>query len=203
MTIMRKTLLSLLAAPLALLALASPASAQNSSIEPFIKAEFWKKNITLEEFRANPRSYFRSEAAFDLLVDYVADEIGQPLTDAEFIALMRSDQVRARSCPISEMINTGALRGDQFYWFTRNCRSGEEIIQINLNGRWVDLISLNCLNSIEDQTPVASPIQTHTDPPSQPLVDFGGEPTTSQMTPFTPQIFTPAFIGGGNACGCC
>jgi hypothetical protein len=131
----------------------SPAMA--SAEQPFITAAHYKKNISLEKFQGNPRSFFRSEAAFDLIVDYVGDEIGQKLTDAEFVALMRSDQVRTRSCTGS--INTGALAGNQFSWFVRKCRPGEEIIQVLVDendDRWIDVISLNCLNAVEDQTPV-------------------------------------------------
>jgi hypothetical protein len=30
-------------------------------------------------------------------------------------------------------------------------------VQYNLGGRWIDLFSLNCLNAVEDQTPVPPP----------------------------------------------
>jgi hypothetical protein len=128
-------------------------------VVPFIKAEYYMKNITLEQFRVNPRSYFRSESAFDLLADFVGGEIGLPdLTNAEFIALLNDDsQVRTRSCSTEESINTGALQDDGFNWFERACRSGEEIVQIKFADVWVDVFSLNCLNAVEDKASAESP----------------------------------------------
>lgn len=156
---MRNLMMWIMLSSLMALGIMLPTTASaRETVVPFITAEHYMKNIALDEYRTNQRGYFRSEAAFDLLVDYVADEIGQPLTDAQFIALMRSDQVRARDCPTSEVINTGALRGNQFYWFTRHCRLGEQIVQAKVHGRWIDLFSLNCLNAVEDKTPVPSPL---------------------------------------------
>lgn len=133
--------------------MATPAHA--AAEQPFITAKFYKTNISLEQFRTSPRSYFRSEAAFDLIVDYVGDEIGQKLTDSEFIALMRSDRVKTRACTGS--ITTGSFAKNQFHWFDRACRSGELIVQALVGDRWIDLFSLNCLNAVEDRTPVPPP----------------------------------------------
>jgi hypothetical protein len=148
-TVVAASLMALSTAPVA--AQAAPPA------EPFIKAEYWKDNISFSSFQKSPRSYFRSERAFDLLVGYVSDEIGKPLTGSQFTALMRSDQVRTRTCPTSEKIMTGFLRGNDFDWEARYCRAGEAIVQYNLGGRWIDLFSLNCLNAVEDQTPVPPP----------------------------------------------
>lgn len=142
-------------------ALAAPAAVAREVVEqPFITAKFYKQNISLEQFRVNPRSYFRSEAAFDLIVDYVGDEIGQPLTSSQFFALVRSEQVKVRDCAAGESINTGALAGNQFHWFVRSCRAGEQILQVQVNSKWIDVVSLNCLNAVEDKTPVLSPLLT-------------------------------------------
>lgn len=128
---------------------------------PFIKDKYWKENISLEAFRSNPREYFRSEAAFNLLAGYVESEIGKPLTNAEFIALMNdSSQTRVRDCPVTETVRVGGLEGSQFFWFSRKCRPGEEIVQIRLHNRWLDVFSLSCLNAKEDITPVPAPILT-------------------------------------------
>ncbi len=146
-----------MAVPLALFA--TPAVAQTEPGLPFIKAEYWKKNISLQQLRENPRQYFRSERAFDLLVEYVSGEIGQPLMGSQFIALIRSDQVGVRNCPMSEQITTGFIRGNEFDWQNRNCRKGEQIVYYLLEGRRIDLFSLNCLNGVEDKTPVLPPTQ--------------------------------------------
>lgn len=149
----------MLAALVALCSISTPATAQEGRGQPFITAAHYKANITIEEFRANPRSYFRSEAAFDLIVDYVGDEIGvDNLTDAQFIALVRDgSRTRVRDCAAGERINTGALAGSQFHWFVRGCRSGEQIVETLVNGVWIDLFSLGCLNAVEDSDPVAPP----------------------------------------------
>jgi hypothetical protein len=194
---MQKLLLGI--APALLMAsglLATPAYATGE--QPFITAKFYKKNISLEQFRENTRSYFRSEAAFDLIVDYTADEIGQKLSDSEFIALMRSDQVRTRECIGS--ITTGSLLGNQFNWFTRECRYGELIVQAKVGDRWIDLFSLNCLNAVEDQTPVpfiaAMPVM-------QPQV----VKTVYAQQPQTYVVTTPGMVIGGTVvtvgCVCC
>jgi hypothetical protein len=95
---MRK-LAMLLAALMALFSFITPALAEEGRGKPFIAAAHYKKNISLDDFQVNPRSYFESEAAFDLIVDYVADEIGQPLTASQFVALMRDEsQTRVRDC---------------------------------------------------------------------------------------------------------
>ncbi len=139
--------------------LAAPAALALEVVEqPFITAAHYKKNISLTQWRSNIRGYFRSEAAFDLIVDYVGDEIGRPLSGSEFIALMRDEtQTRVRDCGPNESINTGALAGNQFHWFDRMCRSGEQIVQVLVNGKWIDVISLNCLNAVEDKTPAPAP----------------------------------------------
>ena len=166
---MRK-LAMLLAALMALFSFAVPASAQEGRGQPFITAEYYQDNISLEQFRENPRSFFRSEAAFDLIVDYVGDEIGvDNLTDAQFIALVRDgSRTRVRDCAAGERINTGAFAGNQFHWFVRDCRSGEQIVQMLVNGVWIDLFSLGCLNAVEDPNPVAPPALTDGTPPALP-----------------------------------
>lgn len=177
--------------------LAAPAAqAREVAEQPFFKAEFYKKNITLEEFRVNPRNFFRSEAAFDLIVDYVGGEIGQPLTGSQFVALVRSDQVRVRDCPGSEKINTGALAVNQFHWFVRACRSGEQILQVMVKDRWIDVMSLNCGNANEDQTPVPPPMLTYVPPP--PVFTA---PPPPQVTMTYREGFSVA--GGTYASGCC
>jgi hypothetical protein len=129
------------------------------TIVPFIKAEHHKQNISLSEFRKNPRGYFRSDSAFNLLVGYVEQETSVAFSNSEFTALIRDDaQVRTRNCPTDEEINTGALEGDQFFWFERECRDGEQIVQLFFDDHWIDLFSLNCLNAVEDKTPVPTPI---------------------------------------------
>lgn len=138
----------------------SHVEAKEDNVDPFIKKEFYKQNLPMEQFQSNPRGYFRSEAAFNLLTGFVGKEAGVSLTSAEFIALMNSDQVRIRDCPTSEKINTGAFEVDQFHWFERDCRSGEQIVQVKLGDRWKDVFSLNCLNAVEDKTPVPPPILT-------------------------------------------
>lgn len=144
--------------------MAAPSSAQEEVILPFMAAEYYQRNISLKEFNENPRLYFRSEAAFDLLVDFIADEIGRPLTGREFIALMRSDKVLVRDCSAAETLTTGALRqedsGLDFYWFSRTCRPGEQIVQLKIDKSVVDLFSLNCLNAVEEKMPVAVPTLT-------------------------------------------
>jgi len=130
-------------------------------IEPFIKKEFYKQNITLEELQSDVRGKFRHEAAFDQLTKYVGGEVGKSLSGAEFTALLNDNsQVQVRNCLAGEKIKTGAIQGDQFHWFWRSCRSGEQIIQVKLGDRWIDVISLNCLNAVEDQTPVPAPVLT-------------------------------------------
>ena len=174
---------------------ASPAAAQE---QPFIKAQFYKKNISLEQFRTSPRSYFRSEAAFDLIVDYVGDEIGQKLTDSEFIALMRSDRVQTRACTGS--ITTGSFAKDQFHWFDRACRAGERIVQALVGDRWIDLFSLNCLNGVEDKTPVPPP--SNKLPP--PNIVYAPPQYTQKMVTVTPM--SGMIIGGtimNVGCVCC
>jgi hypothetical protein len=136
-------------------------SAASEPIVPFIKDKFWKQNISMKEFRQSPRNYFRSEAAFHLLRDYVSDEIGVRLSSAEFIALIRDDnRINVVNCFPSEALNVGALKGNQFDWVQRWCREGEQIVQIFYEDQWRDVFSLSCLNAVEDKTPVDPPVFT-------------------------------------------
>lgn len=148
---MRIKLLSMLVVPIvALGTFVAPASA-NSNIVPFIRASDYKKNLSFEEFRANPRIFYRSEAAFQLSRQYAESVTGQSLTSGQFTALLQSDMVRVTQCLGN--ITTGAMRGEGYYWIDRPCRKGEEIIQVSVGDLWVDFISLNCLNTVEDKTP--------------------------------------------------
>lgn len=176
---------------------ASSAQAREVAEQPFITAAHYKKNISLAEFRVNPRSFFRSEAAFDLIVDYVGGEIGQKLTGSQFVALMRSDQVRVRDCAVSEKINTGALAGNQFHWIVRNCRQGEQIVQVLVNGRWIDVISLNCLNAVEDQTPVPPPAAT------PPPAAYNPPPKKCRLVPVTQPGTQPRLRYFSEGISCC
>lgn len=161
--------------------------------EPFIAAPFYKKNISLEVFKENPRQYFRSESAFDLLVDYVGDEIGQEISDAEFIALMRSDRVRARECPTTEEITTGAYDGGEFSWLNRFCREGEQITQTQVGERWLDLFSLNCLNAVEDKVPVPVPPPVVVNPPPMSQAKVRRKEFSSTSTPQS-EFLSPTFV---------
>jgi hypothetical protein len=193
----------MVAASITALSGTSPASAEEPGT-PFIKAEYWKENISHQEFKAKPRTYFRSERAFDLMVGYVSGEIGQNLTGSQFIALMRSDQVRARACSTDERITTGFLRGEEFDWETRFCRVGEQIVQYRLGDRWIDLFSLNCLNAVEDQIPVPPPTPSvafrYVPPPAPPVpMERPQKQTIIWRTPDT-------FVSGtviGFGCICC
>lgn len=166
---MRKYAL-LLAAPMALTSLSTPASANEGGGQPFITAAHYRQNISLAEFQVNPRNYFRSEDAFRLITRYVGDEIGRPnLSAAEFNALIRdTTQTRVRVCAADERINTGAYANGQFFWFVRACRAGEQIVQVLVNGVWKDMFSLGCLNAVEDKTPARPPALNVYQPPAPP-----------------------------------
>ena len=193
---MKRMTTSALAMSLVALASATPAMAQEApGVQPFITAEHYMDNISLDKFRSNPRSYFRSEAAFNLLRDYVGSEINQELTSAEFIALLRSDEyVVVRDCSMNESINTGGLYWNgqswEFSWFVRSCRAGEQIIQFKLGNQRIDLISLNCLNAVEPKVTVTFEFNRRVPPaiPRRPVVsmtttitsspdDYRGQPT--------------------------
>lgn len=176
---------------------AAPAVAAEGRGQPFITAAYYQKNITLDQFKVNPRSYFRSEDAFRLIVRYVGDEIGKPdLTAAEFIALMRDDtQTQVRACAVGERINTGAYEGGQFHWFIRSCRPGEKIVQV----RGKDMFSLNCLNAVEDKTPAPPPRFTYVTPPP-PIAPQLPQKTVTVVT--TPGILVPGSIFT-IGCVCC
>jgi hypothetical protein len=184
-----------------LLVFATPSVMAEEVVTPFIKDKYFKQNITLEAFRSNPREYFRSESAFNLLVGYVESEINHPLTSAEFIALMNDrNQVRSRKCPTTESVRVGGLSDDQFFWITRKCRSGEEIVQLRLNDRWIDVFSLNCLNAKEDTTPVAPPVLVA----MTPVQHVSAEPI--QRTHFSDSVSSDwdsfqSGVFGGNQCG--
>lgn len=186
----------------AMASLAAPAAqASEGRGQPFITAADYQKNISLKDFRVNPRGYFVNESAFRLIVKYVGDEIGQPLSAAQFVALVKSNQVRVRSCAASESINTGALSGDQFHWFTRGCRQGEEIVQVLATGRWIDVISLNCLNAVEDPTPVPPPNTPLlvSNPPATPV--WQAPPPSLRVTVTYREGISVA--GGTYISGCC
>lgn len=195
---MRKSIAALLAASMALTSLTVPAQASEGGGEPFITAAHYKKNISLEQFRANPRSYFKSETAFRLIVRYVGDEIWEPdLTAAEFNALMRDEkQTRVRACNVGEKINTGAYLNGQFFWFVRVCRPGEQIVQVLVKGVWKDMFSLNCLNAVEDQTPAPPPALTQAPPPPAVPNRPRGRGATMTTTAGANQQVTSPYIGG-------
>tara|TARA_B100002051_G_scaffold276812_1_gene328774 strand:- start:8540 stop:9271 length:732 start_codon:yes stop_codon:yes gene_type:complete len=154
-------------------------------VVPFIKYKWYKKNISFELFRVNPRGFFRSERAFDLIVDYVRDETGfTELGDEEFNALMLDDNyVQVRNCPTSERINTGAYKPPEFDWFPRDCRTGEQIVQVKVDGVWKDMFSLSCLNAVEDKTPVPPQVmQALVAPPAEKLVPYIPYNTTQQLS---------------------
>lgn len=188
---MRTYMLGLILAPF--VALGSPAVANE---QPFITAKFYKKNISLEQFRVNPRSYFRSEAAFDLIVDYVGDEIGQNLSGSQFVALMRSDRTRTRACVGT--INTGSFTGTQFHWFMRKCRAGEEIVQAKVGDQWVDIFSLNCLNAVEDKSFITPSPVAYTPPPSPPRMVR----STTAIPVNTSVFLAPFMLPGCPSCNC-
>ncbi len=194
---MRKFALSL-AALTALSSSITPALASEGRGQPFITAAYYKKNITLDQFNTNGRSFFDSERKFDLIVEHVADEIGRPLSDAEFLALMKDkSQTRARNCPTSEVINTGSYDNGEFHWFERNCRSGEQIVQVLVNGVWKDMFSLNCLNGAEDKTIVPPPSLTYAPPvPTTPVVPRRGRGATMTTTAGANQQAAAPYVGG-------
>ena len=181
-----------------LLVFATPSVMAEEVVTPFIKDKYFKQNITLEAFRSNPREYFRSESAFNLLVGYVESEINHPLTSAEFIALMNDrNQVRSRKCPTTESVRVGGLSDDQFFWITRKCRSGEEIVQLRLNDRWIDVFSLNCLNAKEDTTPVPAPLLAAV---LVPVVKTADRPA-ALAEPIRKQQFSDVVYSGVNSFG--
>lgn len=170
-----------------------PAGAEESTT-PFIVGIYWKKNIPLQLFQSNPRIYYRSEGAFQLSRQYAERVTGQSLTDAEFVALLRSERARTIDC--EGEITTGALQGDEFYWFTRQCRVDEEKIQLRVADRWVDFMSLGCLNAVEDKTPALVPL-----PPVTPVVvaESAPIPEKEKSCRFVPTASTKSpdiYLGG-------
>ena len=137
-------------------------TAAEVSATPFIKAEYYKGEgsnaLTSQRFASNPRIYYRSEHAFQMGREWAERVIDSSLTDAEFIALLQSDRVRTMLC--NGKVTTGGLLPQDYHWFERQCYSKEEILQVEVGGRWVDLLSLACLNPIEDKTPLPETAQT-------------------------------------------
>jgi hypothetical protein len=152
----------------------SHVEAKEGEGDPFIKKEFYKKNITLKQFQGNSFIFYRSNAAMTLSVGYVGTQLGLPnLSNEEFATLLSDEKlVRTRICPTSEIITTGALLGDEFSWFDRNCRKDEPILQVRENEEavWKDVLSLGCLNAVRDKTPVPPPVLT---PPT--VAEEGGK----------------------------
>jgi hypothetical protein len=142
-----------------------------TAAEPFIKAELYKTQgtaLSLESFAQNPRIYYRSEQAFQSSRQYAERVIDSSLTDVEFIALLQSDRVRTKAC--SGEVTTGGLLLDDYHWFQRQCYQHEEIVQVKVGGRWVDLLSLACLNPIEDKSPQLETVvvdEGDVEPPSE------------------------------------
>ena len=172
------------------------------AVVPFIKSEFWKQNISLDDFRSNPRLYFRSESAFNQLMAYLEGRARRPISDSEFIALVRDDtQTRVRDCRPSEIINTGAMHDGGFHWFERKCRPGEQIVQFKLDGVWTDFASLNCLNAVEDKTRVQPPLLGAV-PQSTAVSPLPIQRSTfSDIVPSGTGTFQPGLYLPGNVCG--
>lgn len=135
---------------------------------PFVKDEYYHPKggavLMLEEFRENPRSYYRSGQAYELAVKHLGRvlELDVDLTPAAFdLFLSRGELVRAVEC--DGVVDTESLNkdGSGVTELNRPCYSGEQLLQVWVESteEWVDFTSLACLNPVHDRTRASLPTE--------------------------------------------
>jgi hypothetical protein len=116
---------------------------------------------TLSQFGSNPRAYLRSEVAYNSLKNHFSKQLGRSLSESEFSSLMQSNQVRLVSCT-GRIKTSGISQKGSVGWSNRACYTGEQLIQLNVNGQWRTVASQGCFNLVQLNEPSAPPFQVTT-----------------------------------------
>lgn len=115
----------------------------------------------LHDFAANPRAYLRSDTAYRSLKNGFVLKLGTDLSDVEFQTLLQSDQVRLVAC-IGRIHTAGISQQGLIGWSSRACYVGEQLIELNVNGKWVVVASQGCFNLVR---PMPVPVVVKPAPP--------------------------------------
>ena len=101
---------------------------------------------SLAAVAAAPRQYFDTDAAYQLLLAYVAEVSGIEATPSAFRALLVSERVRVVDCVDS--IETAGYASNMLVWFSRPCYDGEPLVTFRDEQVERPLFSLGCLNPV-------------------------------------------------------
>jgi hypothetical protein len=151
---------------------------------------------TLHRFATNPRAYLRSEAAYQSLKQGFEIPLNRSLSDAEFQALLASDQVRAELDCVGWITTAGIDLAAAVGWSNRKCYVDEKLIELQVDGRWQVVASQGCFNLVRPPPLPVPPIEVA--PPVPPLVVTSGPPPLQ-----SPKVFIQETLGMTvHLCGC-
>lgn len=152
-------------------------SALASSFQSYAKDAYYLgalggKPPTLDTFAANPRAHLRSEAAYQSLKQGFEIPLNRSLNDAEFQALLASDQVRAELDCVGELTTAGIDLFGAVGWSGRECYFGEKLIELQVDdGRWQVVASQGCFNLVRPEVePIPVVPQPEVVPENPPLI---------------------------------
>ncbi len=129
---------------------ALPASAQDSA-RSFVQDQYYRTPPSLSAFADNPRAYLRSEVAYAALRHRFAVVLGRGyLSEQDFRELLNSDQVRLRPCSDFGRFRTDGITPNNVVVPSPrdNCYTGEQFIEVLVNGLWIVAASQACFNPV-------------------------------------------------------
>lgn len=139
-----------------LLGFGSNASAE--SYHGFVRDAYYigkgGKVVSPKDFAANPTKYTRSDVVLLALREHFSRVVGKPLNDAEFRALLASDDVRLTACT-GEISTAGVTNQGKIAWHKRTCYKDENLIEVRVPGGWMVAASQGCYNPVEGVRPTA------------------------------------------------
>lgn len=146
---------------LALMALACSAGISSAEqYHGFVKDPYYLilggKEVSPQDFAAEPLKYMRSAAAYTILRDHVAQVVGRPMSDEAFRSLLVSDDVRVVEC-VGRIATDGITDEGKVGRHERACYSKEHLLEVKVSGGWMKLLSLGCYNPVEGERPPPPP----------------------------------------------
>jgi hypothetical protein len=151
-------------------------SAFASSFQSYAKDAYYLgalggKPPTLAEFANNPRAFVRSEFAYQSLKQKFEITLSRSLNDAEFQALLASDQVRAE-LKCEGKIRTSAIdKAGNIKWLIRDCYLKEYLIEVSVDNEWYVVASQGCFNLVRPEVePIPVVPQPEVVPENPPLI---------------------------------
>jgi hypothetical protein len=153
---------------------------------------------TLSDFAVNPRAYLRSETAYQSLKQGFEESLNRSLSDAEFSALLASNQVRSDLDCVGRINTAGINQADVIGWSSRKCYFDEKLIELQVNDKWQVVASQGCFNLVDYRKLPVRQIEAAPVEPAEPQIEV-----TSGQLLRSPKVFiqqTPGITV--HLCGC-